>query len=77
MFAKISIDSLTNNIVESLKFILIGQSIDNRIYEINPHNAYFGDLNSGVDKRFITIHQIYRINDDIIFMLNNGSIVNE
>ena len=35
MFTKISIDSLTNNIVESLKFILIGQSIDNRIYEIN------------------------------------------
>ena len=44
LFTKQPIDSLTNNIVERLKVILIKLSFDNIIYENNPRNDDFDDL---------------------------------
>ena len=44
------------------------------MYESNPWNADFDDLSFDGNERFITRQWIYRINDDIIERLNNGSI---
>ena len=75
MFKKIPIVHLTNNSVESLKVSSIVQSLDNIIYEINPQNDDFYDLPIDVDERLITRQRLYRINDNIVFRLNNGSII--
>ena len=45
------------------------------MYVSNPWNANFDDLPFNGDERLVTKQQIYRINDDIIKRLNNGSIV--
>ena len=45
------------------------------MYESNPQNSDFGDLTFYSDERLITRQQIYRINCDIVFRLNNGSII--
>ena len=41
------------------------------MYRSNHRNADFGDLSFDGDKRLITRRQIYHINDDIVFKLNN------
>ena len=46
------------------------------MYENNYWNADFGDLTFDIDERLITRWQIYSVKYDIIFRLNNGSIVN-
>ena len=53
LFTKRPIYCLTNNIVERLKVSLIKQSLDNRIYESNPQNDYFGGLPCDRDERLI------------------------
>ena len=75
LFTKQPINFLDSNIVESLKVSLIKLSLDNIIYKSNPWNADFYDLPFGGGERFIVRRLIYRINDDIIFRFNNGSIV--
>ena len=45
------------------------------IYENNPWNSYFDDLPFDGDERLIARRRLYRINDDIIFILINGSSV--
>ena len=45
------------------------------MYVRNPWNANFDDLNFDGDQRLINRRQIYRINDDIVEILNNGPIV--
>ena len=75
MLTKQLIYSLTNNIVEGLKVGSIEQSFDNIIYESNPINANFDDLPFDGDEIFITGLQIYDVNYDIVFRLNNGSSV--
>ena len=75
LFPKLPTDSLTNNIVESLKVSLIKKSFHNRIYENNPLNSNSNYLHCYGDQRFITRRLIYPINDYIVEMLNNGWIV--
>ena len=58
-----------------LKVSLIERSLYNIIYESNPRNDNFGDLRFDGDRSLITRRKIYHINNDIIFGLNNGSIV--
>ena len=72
LFTKQPIDSLTDNILERLKVSLIKRSFDNRIYESNPQNTNFNYLTFDGNKRLIIRRQIYHINDDIIFGMNNG-----
>ena len=72
-FTKRSIYWLTDNIIERLKVILIRRSFDNRIHESNPRNSNFDELPFDGDERLITRRQIYCINDDIVFILKNGS----
>ena len=72
---KLPIDCLTDNIVERLKVSLTKQCFDNRIYEGNTQNYDFNDLSFDGDERLITRRQLYRINGNIIFRLNNGSSV--
>ena len=50
---KLPIDSLTDNIVERLKFSLVERSFYNRIYERNPQNSDFVDLPFDGDQRLI------------------------
>ena len=45
------------------------------MYENNHQNDYFYDLRFDGDHRLISGHQIYRVNDDVIERLNNGSII--
>ena len=45
------------------------------MYECNPQNSYSYDLPFDGDQRLIDWQQIYSVNDDIVFRLNNGSIV--
>ena len=45
------------------------------MYESNPQNSDFDDLTFYGDEIFITRQRIYRINDDLVEMLNNGLIV--
>ena len=45
------------------------------MYESNPLNDDFDDLPFGGDKRLIAGQQIYHVNGDIGFRLNNGSTV--
>ena len=71
----IPIDRLTNNTVERLKVCLIEQLFYDMIYESNPQNSGFNYLPFDSDERLITGRQIYCINHDILFSLNNGSIV--
>ena len=75
MFTKRPIDGLTNNIIERLNISSTKRLIDKIIYESNPQNADFDDLHFDGAGRLITRRRIYRINDDIVFGLNNDSIV--
>ena len=45
---------------------------DNVIYESNPQNVDFDDLPFNDDESWITRRNIFCINDDSIFKLNNG-----
>ena len=45
------------------------------MYVSNTQNADFDDSPFYGDQKLITGRQIYRINDDIVKCLNNGSIV--
>ena len=45
------------------------------MYEINPRNYDFIDLPFDSEQRLITGLQIYCVNDDIVFRLNNGLII--
>ena len=45
------------------------------MYESNPQNANFVDLNFDSDQRLISGQQIYHVNYDIVFRLNNCLIV--
>ena len=47
------IDSLTDNIVERLKFSLVERSFNNRIYERNPQNSNCFYLPFDGDQRLI------------------------
>ena len=71
---KLPIYCLTYNKVESLKVSLIKLSFDNRIYKSNPRNADFDDLPFDGNEKLITRLLMYRVNDDIVFSLNNGLI---
>ena len=75
LFTKQPIDRLTNDIVEKLKVSSIRRSFHNIIYESNPQNSDFYYLPFDGDERSITRRRIYRIRDDILFMLNNSSSV--
>ena len=75
MFKKWPIDILNDNIIEMLKNSSIEQSFDNWMCVINPRNADFDDLPFYCDESLITRRWIYRINDDIVEGLNNGSSV--
>ena len=66
---------MTDNIVEWLKISLIKISFDNLMYESNPQNANLNGFPFYGDEILITRQRIYRINDDIVEMLNTGSIV--
>ena len=44
------------------------------MYEGNPRNADFDDLTFDGDQRLIYGWQIYRVNEDIVERLDNGSI---
>ena len=43
--------------------------------ESNPQNADFDDLPFCGDQRLITRRRTYRIHDDILESLNNGSVI--
>ena len=73
LFTEQPIDCLTDNTVERLKVGLIGQSLDDITYKINPQNDDFDDLPFDGNERFITIWRLYRMDDNIIFRLKNGS----
>ena len=45
------------------------------MYEVNTQNDDFDDLTFGGDEMLITRRRIYRINDEIVEIPNNGSIV--
>ena len=66
---------LTYNIVERLKVSSTEQYFDNRMYESYPQNDDFFALSFDGDQRLISWRRIYSVNDDIVFCLNNGSIV--
>ena len=68
-------ENLTDNSVERLKISLIERSLDNIIYKINPQNANFYDLTFDGDDRLIARQWLYSVNNDILFMLINGSSV--
>ena len=74
-FTKKLIYSLTNNIVERLEVSSIERSFDNIIYESKPLNANFDDLPFDGYEILIARLQIYDVNYDIVFRLNNGSSV--
>ena len=69
------IDYLKNNILERLKVSSIKSSFDNWIYVSNPQNANFYDLPLYGDQRLIAGRKIYHVNGDILYRLNNVSIV--
>ena len=75
LFTRQPIDNVTDSIVERLKVSSIERSFDKRIYESNPQNSDFDDLSFDGDERLITRRKIYRINDDVVFSLKNGSSV--
>ena len=75
MLKKLPIYCLTNKIVERLKVSSIERLFNNIIYKSNLQNANFNDLYFDGDERLINGRQIYRINNDIKFKLNNGSSV--
>ena len=75
MFTKLPIDCLTDNIAERLKFSSDEQLFDNIMHENNPRNDDFDDLPLDGDGRLISEWRIYCVNNDIVFRLNNGSIV--
>ena len=73
------IDSLNNNIIKSLKAIMLKVSLSERFFDnwmcvSNHQNADFDDLTFDGDERLITTWKIYCINCDIVESLNNGSI---
>ena len=72
LFTKQPIDCLIKNNVERLKFGMIGRYLHNIIYKSNPQDTDFDDLPFDGVERFTARRQIYCINDDIIFRLNNG-----
>ena len=51
------------------------QYFDNRMYESYPQNDDFVALSFDGDQRLIYGRRIYCVNDDIVFSLNNGSII--
>ena len=55
-----------------MKVSTIRQQLVDIIYEINPRDANFDNLPFDGDERLIARQKIYRINDDIVFRLNNG-----
>ena len=67
LFTRQPIDCLNGNKVEGMKVSLIGQSLDNRIYENNPRNTGFNDLPFDGYERFIARIILYCINDNIVF----------
>ena len=67
--------SLTYNILERWKVSSIKRSFGNRMYESNPRNDNFVDLTFDSDQNLITGRKIEGANDDIIFRLRNGLIV--
>ena len=75
VFTKLPIDCSTENTVEMLKVSSIKISFDNWMYVSNHRNANYNDLTFDVYQVLITRRQIYRINDDIVEILNKGSIV--
>ena len=75
LFTELPIYGITNNIRERLKVILTKRSFDNIMNGNNTQNSDFGYLPFDCDERLITIQWIYRINDDVLFMFNNGSSV--
>ena len=58
-----------------MKFSLIKWSLDNIIYESNMQNADFNYLPFDGGEGSVDRGRLYCINDDILYMLNNGSIV--
>ena len=72
VFTKWPLYCLTDNIIETLKVSSIEWLLDNRLYKSNPRNYDLYDLTFDGDKRLISGRQLYRINDDIAFRLNNG-----
>ena len=75
LIAIIPIDHLNGNILERFKVGSIKRSFDNLKCGSNPQNADFGDLPFDYDQRLITRRLLYCINDNIIEMLNNSSII--
>ena len=75
LFTKQLIYHLKYNILERLKVSSIKRSFDNIMYKSNSWNADLVDLPFDNDKKLISEYQIYNVNDDIIFRLNNGSII--
>ena len=54
---------------------MIGQNVDDIMYESNNINAGFNDLKFGDDERLITRRHLCSITDDIIERLNNDLII--
>ena len=50
---------------------MIKKSFETRIYESNPRNDNLNDFTFYGDERLITRRQLYFINYNIIFRLNN------
>ena len=70
-----SIDFSIDSILERLKFSSIELSFDNRIYWIYPQDTHLDDFPIDGNERLINKQIIYGINDNIIFILKNGSSV--
>ena len=75
MFTKLPIDCLTNDMVDILKVSLIKKILDKWMYVINPWYYDLSDVPFDDDERLIAKRQIYRINNNSVERLNNGSIV--
>ena len=65
-------DCLIDNEVERFKLSYIERLFDNRMYEINHWDFDFYYFPFCFNEMLIDRRQIYRINDDIVFRLNNG-----
>ena len=74
-FEKRPIDRLNDNIIEGLKVSLIEWLFDKLKYVSNPQNSDLCDLSFDCGKMLITRRWIYHINDWIVEILNNDSIV--
>ena len=74
MITRQPIDHLSDNIIERLNVSLTKRLFDKLKCVSNPRNYNFDDLTFDCAQRLITRLRIYRINDNILEMLNNGSI---